>query len=389
MKQFRLKQATLLLVFALMATLFTACDNKKFEVSGTISDAKDSILYFENMGLNGPEVLDSVTLDAKGDFHFTGKATDAPEFYRLRIHGGLINFAVDSTETVNVKASYPTMSGKYEITGSESNKQIQELAIKQINLQNRIEMLMNDPSTGVEQVRNGVSALLEAYKNDVRKNYIFKDPRAASSYFALFQTFRLGNAESLIFDPRHSNDDVKAFAAVATSWDTFYPNAERGTNLHNIALEGMKDMRIIKNNQAREEIDASLVQYAGTLPLNLLDNKGVEQSLTSLVGKVVLLDFHVFAMDKSAQRIMSLRALYDKYHAAGFEIYQVSEDENEHFWKTQTAAIPWISVHDDGTAAATYNVQAVPTYFLIDKTGTLHKRDSQIKDLEAEIKSLL
>jgi hypothetical protein len=36
-----------------------------------------------------------------------------------------------------------------------------------------------------------------------------------------------------------------------------------------------------------------------------------------------------------------------------------------------------------------YNVQAIPTFFLIDKTNTLHKRDVQIKDLDQEIQSLL
>ena len=38
------------------------------------------------------------------------------------------------------------------------------------------------------------------------------------------------------------------------------------------------------------------------------------------------------------KRIMMLRELYNKYHAQGFEIYQVSLDEDEHFWKTRTAA---------------------------------------------------
>ena len=47
---------------------FTACNKQKFNVNGTISEAKDSILYFENMSLNGPEVVDSVRLNADGVF---------------------------------------------------------------------------------------------------------------------------------------------------------------------------------------------------------------------------------------------------------------------------------------------------------------------------------
>ena len=58
----------------------------------------------------------------------------------------------------------------------------------------------------------------------------------------------------LIFNPRSSEQDVKVFAAVATSWDTFYPNEERGENLHNIAIEGMKDIRIIRASRLRASL---------------------------------------------------------------------------------------------------------------------------------------
>ena len=90
---------------------------------------------------------------------------------------------------------------------------------------------------------------------------------------------------------------------------------------------------------------------------------------------------------------MMLRELYNKYHAQGFEIYQVSIDPDEHFWKTQTAALPWICVRDaDGTSSQNlinYNVQQIPTFFLIDKNNVLQKRDVQIKDIDAAIKALL
>ena len=93
------------------------------------------------------------------------------------------------------------------------------------------------------------------------------------------------------------------------------------------------------------------------------------------------------------KRIMMLRELYNKYHAAGFEIYQVSVDPDEHFWKTSTAALPWISVRDEdgiqGASVAKYNVQSIPTFFLIDRSNTLRSRDVQIKDLDAAINALL
>ena len=202
----------------------------------------------------------------------------------------------------------------------------------------------------------------------------------------------VGRQTALIFDPRSKKEDVQVFAAVATSWDTYYPGSERGKNLHNIAIEGMKNVRIIQAGQS-QTIDASKVTSTGVIEIALPDNLGRIRKLTDLKGKVVLLDFHIFATKQSTARIMMLRELYNKYHAAGLEIYQVSLDPDEHFWKENVAALPWICVRDENAmssqAAAQYNVTSVPTYFLIDKDNVLQKRDSQVKDLEEEIKGML
>lgn len=377
-------------VFTVAALSLTSCNNKKFHVNGTISDAKDSVLYFENMSLNGPVVVDSVKLAEDGSFDFSGKATEAPEFYRLRIAGQIINVAIDSTETVKFKASYPTMTSQYEVEGSEENSKIKELALLQLGLQGQVNAIAQNPQLGVNEVQDSVIKVLTAYKNNIKRNYIFKEPMKAYSYFALFQTFTLGNMQSLVFNPRSNKDDIKVFAAVATSWDTFYPGAERGKNLHNIAIEGMKDIRIVQAER-NQQIDASKVSTSGIIDIALADNKGQVRRLSDLKGKVVLLDFHAFGTKQSTQRIMMMRELYNKYHAAGFEIYQVAVDPDEHFWKTQTAALPWISVRadEDSQTLSLYNVQSIPTFFLITKDNVLYKRDVQIKDVDAEIKALL
>ena len=377
------------------ALALTSCNNKKFHINGNITEAKDSMLYLENISLNGPVKIDSVKLGEDGAFDFQENAMDSitPDFYRLRIANQTINLSIDSTETVTVKATYPQMSYKYEVEGSENCNTIKELSLKQMLLQSNINGIIKNPNIGVDSVDVIVTRMLNEYKQDIKTNYIFKAPMQASSYYALFQTIQLGNTNSLIFNPRNNKEDVKVFAAVATSWDTYYPGAERGKNLHNIAIEGMKDIRIIENQMAQQKIDASKVQVNGCIELALQDNKGQVRRLSDLKGKVVLLDFHAFASSESTKRIMMLRELYNKYHAAGLEIYQVSVDPDEHFWKTSTAALPWISVRDEngiqGKSLTLYNVQSIPTFFLIDRNNTLQARDAQIKDIDAAIKNLL
>jgi alkyl hydroperoxide reductase subunit AhpC len=371
------------------AMTIASCNDNKFTVEGQITNAKDSILYFENVGIESVNVLDSVKLGDNGDFSFSENATKAPEFYRLRIADQIINISIDSTETVNVKGEYPGMASNYTISGSENCEKIKELTLKQMDLQSRAIAIQKNTALGIDAANDSILKIIDEYKKDVKTNYIYKEPYKAYSYFALFQT--LGNW--LIFNPRTDKEDIKAFAAVATSWDTYYPHAERGQNLHNIAIEGMKNQRIMAAKNQEFQIEASKVQESGVLDIALIDNKGSERHLTDLKGQVVLLDFHIFALEDSPARIIMLRELYNKYHAQGLEIYQVSLDSDEHFWKQQTAALPWISVRDaDGVNSqrlVMYNIQAVPDLFIIDRGNNLVKRAAQIKDLEAEIKKLL
>lgn len=375
----------------LVVTAMAACSEKKFHVTGKIAQAKDSVLYFENMSLDGPQIIDSVKLDGDGGFSFDGVAPDAPEFYRLRIAGQIINVAIDSTETVNVNAAYPSMATQYTIEGSENNLKIKELTLRQMALQAQAQAVVNNPQLGINAVEDSIFKMIDTYKDDIKKNFIYKEPMKSYAYFALFQGIVVRNSYLMVFDPRQNPDDVKAFAAIATSWDTYYPGSLRGENLHNIALQNMKDQRIVQNQEQSIEIDADKVSMANLIDIALTDNKGNVRRLTDLAGKVVLLDFHLFSGKGSTQRIMMLRELYNKYHDRGLEIYQVSLDEDEHFWKTQTAALPWICVRDNGTRTQAYlaTVKSIPCDFIINRENTVIKAPRQIKDLNADIAAQL
>ena len=376
------------LIVAIAVLGMASCSEKKFHVEGNITNAKDSVLYFENVGLEEITVVDSVKLDGDGAFAFAQKQNEAPEFYRLRIADQIINVSIDSTETVTIKAQYPQMATQYEVSGSDDCAKIKELTLKQIDLQNRAIAVQRNQSLTIDESNDSILKMINAYKQDVKTNYILKAPNRSYAYFALFQA--IGNM--LIFNPRSSKDDIKVFGAVATSWDSYYPNSERGANLHNIALEGMKNMRIAAANAAKA-IDPSKISTTGLIDIALYDNKGQLRRLTDLNGKVVLLDFHLFGLENSPERILLLRELYNKYHEQGLEIYQISLDRDEHFWKQQTAALPWISVRDpqgmDSQTLIVYNIQGLPDYFLISRDNSLYKRGAQVKDIEAEIKRLL
>lgn len=368
-----------------ITVLMSGCGKEMFHVEGAIGNAKDSILYFEHNGLTGFTTVDSVKLDAKGAFSFASDKVNNPEFYRLRIAGQIINIAIDSTETVKVDAKYPQMATDYSVNGSYENEKIKQLALKQINLQAQCQALYSEQPQAADSL---VQQLIQAYKYDVSRNYIFKEPMKAYSYFALFQYIVVNNEARLIFNPTVDPEDNKVFGAVATSWDTYFPNSERGQNLHNITIKGMRDNRIAAANKQNIQIEA---EETGVIDLPLRDNKGNMHHLTDLKGKVVLLDFHAFSLPDSPEYIMQMRELYDKYHAKGLEIYMVSLDENEHFWKESVATLPWINVYDNTGISEAYTsaATATPIIYLIDRSNTVVRNPAQIKNLPKEIEALL
>ena len=133
--------------------------------------------------------------------------------------------------------------------------------------------------------------------------------------------------------------------------------------------------------------------YKRQIDINLRDMKGNTRKLSELKGKAVIVDFTVYQSAVSATHNYMLRDLYDKYAAQGLEIYQVSLDADEHYWKTTADNLPWICVRDGNgiysSIAASYNVKNVPSVFLVNKNNELSARGESIKDLEAAVKALL
>lgn len=380
------------ILFVALAVLgLSACDSEpKFKVEGEVSGADGKMLYLEASALEGIVPLDSVKLKGDGSFAFKQTHPESPEFYRLRMDDKVINFSIDSTETVYLKVPYAEFATAYTVEGSANSLKMKELTLKQMQLQTSVNDLlqsMQSHKVGADVFEDSLAALLKNYKDDVKINYIFAAPNTAAAYFALFQ--KLNNY--LIFDPLNSKEDIKCFAAVATSLNNFYPHADRSKNLYNIVIKGMKNTRTPQ--QKVVEIPEEAVSETGIIDINLRDMKGNMHKLSDLKGKAVILDFTIYQSAVSATHNYMLRDLYDKYASQGLEIYQVSLDADEHYWKTTADNLPWICVRDANgiysTMAAAYNVKSVPAVFLINKKNELSARGETVKDLDAAVKALL
>lgn len=372
---------------ALLSAGLVACNNEPaFKVEGEVAQATDKMLYFEQTGLEGIVTIDSVKLNDKGAFSFSGARPESPDFYRLRIGEQVINFTVDSTETVTIHADFNKFATDYQIENSENNEKIKELVLLQADLQQKVNQL-GKSGLPIGVVQDSLQQMVNAYKEKVKKNYIFIGPNKPYSYFALFQQLN----GLMIFDPLNDKEDIKCFAAVATSLNNMYPHADRSRNLYNMVIKGMKNTR---TPQAKPlEIPEDKIQEASIIDIPLMDIKGNIRHLTDLKGKVVLIDFTVYANAASGAHNLALRELYQKYVSQGLEIYQVSLDTDEHFWKTASDNLPWICVRDPqgpySTYANIYGVTQLPTAFLVNRENVLSVRIGEKTNLEEAIKKLL
>lgn len=372
---------------ALLFASLTACNNEPaFTVEGEVADATDKVLYLEQTGLQGIVALDSTKLNDNGTFRFSKKRPEAPDFYRLRIEDKIINFSIDSIETVNIHADYKNFSTQYKIEGSDNSTKIKELTLLQATLQDQINALANS-NLPIGIAQDSATNLVNAYKDKVKRNYIFSEPDKAYAYFALFQ--KLNGYP--IFDPLSNRDDVKCFAAVATSLNNLYPQADRSRNLYNMVIKGMKNTR--KPQAQPLEIPADKIQETSIIDIPLPDIKGNIRHLTDLKGKVVLIYFTAYGSADSGARNLALRELYNKYAAQGLEIYQISLDTDEHYWKTAADNLPWICVRDPqgpySTFVRLYGIQQLPTAFLVNRNNELKMRLDEKTDVEEAIKKLL
>ena len=378
----------LLTVLGLCMFFLSACNySSDFTVKGVVAGADGQLMYLENVGISNVVTLDSIKLAPGGKFKFTEKRPEYPDFYRLRLNNQLINFAVDSTETISFVADAGTFATSYSVEGSENSKAIKAITLAQLDANQAISRLRKeyeDKMISDTTYRMKVLAAADAYKEVARK-YIYSAPMSTAAYFALFQQI-----DGLLFFDLYDRKDVKAYGAVATSYNHTYPESPRSKHLYNLTLQSMKVLR------AQRPVDYSNVETKeiSFLDIELPDVRGEVVKLSTVApGKVVLINFTAYQTEWSPALNMASGELYTKYHDQGLEIYQVSLDSDFHFWRNGASNLPWVTVHDPQSVysqvAGLYNVKQLPALFILDRKGNLVKRVEDVKKLETDVKAVL
>ena len=351
----------ILVHLSLIVGLFVSCQRtSQFTIEGVISNAEGETLYLEHTALMKTSVVDSCILTDEGDFLLQASAPQYPDFYRLRIGGSSLILAVDSTETISITTTREGLANTLSIEGSNCTSAIAQLRA------------------------NAHTASREELREEAQK-IIIANPRSLAAYYAVFM--KLGKEYIWnIFDPA----DRRMYQAVATSFNTWMPEYERTKALYAQVTDVMQAER----NATNQAVVRQLIDNAENafLDIALTDDNGITQSLADLRGKVIVLDFSAIEMEQSKGYIFELRELYNQYYNRGLAIYSVSLDRNKLLWEDGVVNLPWTNVYAGEQAIEVltrYNVQSLPTLFLLDRKGNVQGRYTDFKQLDTDIRKYL
>lgn len=398
-----MKRNTLfILLAAITLSLICSCshDNGTVSIKGTVNDAKGELLTLMHLSGSNPVMVDTLRLGEDGKFSFNPQVEQGgPDFFCLVLNGQTIPVISDTLQTpISIIANKDKFSSTYIAEDSLNNALKQAVSVGG-NLRRQLIDLTAERQNGKVsnlEFAQKINDYVDAYKQQVLRDYIYKDPSSPVCYYLLFETV----SGMTIFDPLDVQDN-KAYGAVANLWHMLYPNSPRTSFLEQRAIEGQVLIKQARENQQKTDslLQNVVVNEASFVDLQLLDKQDKLVSLSSINGKgnVVLLDFTAFYYDMSVAHNMALSKVYDRFKNSGLKIYQVCLDFDENFWKVSANNLPWTVVRDRDIlldqngllqysgAAALYNVTTIPTVFIMGRDGSILERIEDDSKLEAAV----
>ena len=354
-------------------------------ISGTVESLEDSCLVLQRLNFNTLEGVDTVKLAADGSFDFKVKLpTKTPEFYYLYDGASQIAAAVLLPgDNVKIKVG---KYGDYEVEGSEESALLREINQKFMKANLELSQLADEAVNAADEAalkdaNVKMSRAYVQYKRDALA-YIMGHTRSITSAAVVFQKF---HEDLPVFNEL---TDVIMFKQLCDSLQTVYPDSRYVTALRDEISRRENDFQL---NQKIEQI-----QSISFPELNLPDISGKDCILSSLTGKVIILSFWSVSQNDHKMFNQEILDMYNRLHASGLEIYQVSLDIDKPTWAAavNNQKLPWISVNDGlGTASpavAAYNVTKLPTMYVINRQGDIVGKDVySVASLEALVKRYL
>jgi peroxiredoxin len=366
------------------ALLATGCRSTKATLVGRFAGSEARSVYLEQVTPLTQTIIDSAALGPDGGYKFRLKDVAAtPSLYNLVCNGERIPLLIAGGDRLTVNA-VGSVVRNYTVDGSEETELLRQFYQPYVAGAQKLDAIAAQFARQdlAEAQRKALGKEYTAEYFRIRREqlrFIIENKASLAAVYALYQRLP---GDTYLFN---GDSDVVYFRTVAEAIEERYPESPYLQPL--LGEIARMDARISLTSKVSE---------MGYPDLELHDIYGRKIRLSSLAGKVVLIDFWSAEAGNSNTLNAELKETYRKYADAptSFEVYQVSLDTSKAAWITavQEQRLPWISVSDlRGRASAAvglYNISKLPANFLIDKNGTLVAKDIYGKSLERKLDEL-
>lgn len=349
-----MKKIKSLLLFVLPAlAVFYACNGQGgHAIKGSITGAGNLQVLLEQAHFDRSNIaLGKATCDASGNFEIKSEKPWEQGLYRMTIGAKRLFFVLDGKEkTVEIKGDLNTLDRmEVEVKGSEA------FACYANVVKDAFKNQFKTPDDAKAAINKGCNPFIKAI--------------LTSSF--------LGNSAAAYVD------DFKSASAVLNE---YMPGSKYATDYANM-------VNSLQTQMAQQQA-GELIKVGQPAPeISLPGPDGKVRSLSSMKGKIVLLDFWASWCGPCRRANPHVVEVYKKYKDKGFDVFSVSLDKQDGKEKWIQAikqdGLVWDNHVSDlqywnSAPAATYGVRGIPKTFLIGRDGkivAINPRDNLEQEL--------
>jgi thiol-disulfide isomerase/thioredoxin len=360
-----------LLAILVLTLTVLSCNTAKdeFSIKGTIAGVETGKVYLEKIVNGHPQSIDTADV-VDGKFTFKGKmATPDIRILRLNEQDYFATLFIDNS-SIKVTASKDSLRST-KITGSPTHD-IFQLYLSEL-----------------ERMNKDVMKLQGKYQTAMTSGNADEAKKAEIDYSAMMDNMKVFTKN---FVKEHNSSVVSAYIALVQ-----LSNQIEGAELESIVANYPAEISNSEYVVKLKEIAAGLKKTAiGAIApdFTMNDPGGKPVQLSSLRGKVVMIDFWASWCAPCRQENPNVVKLYQKYNAKGFEIIGVSLDKTKEEWvqAIKDDQLSWIHVSDlqfwQNTAARLYSVNSIPQTYLLDKEGKIIAKGLRSEQLAEKLNEL-